>query len=102
MVRRVGYKPVGLVFFLTPHPLLSANMVNLIALSAVALSFLAVTGRASDPEDPAVVSNEVDADLNIPRNGKVAAAWWASWHADLLPLDKVDWRKYTHMTYAFA
>jgi hypothetical protein len=88
-----------------PHSLLSrdTNMVNPIALCAVALSFLAVTKGASDPGDPIVTLDEVGLDLNAnARNGKVAAAWWAGWHADLLPLDKVSWRKYTHMTYAFA
>lgn len=78
-------------------------MVNLVVLCAVALSFLAVTEGASDPGGPVAASNEVDVDLNSnPRNGKVAAAWWAGWHADLLPLERVSWRKYTHMTYAFA
>lgn len=78
-------------------------MVNLVAFCAVALSFLAVTEGVSDPGDPAVASNEVDLDLSYNAlNGKVAAAWWAGWHADLLPLDKVSWSKYTHMTYAFA
>lgn len=78
-------------------------MVNLLALCAAALSFLAVTWGASDLGDQVPALNEVDIDLNsISRNGKVAAAWWAGWHVDLLPLDKVSWRKYTHMTYAFA
>lgn len=80
--------------------LFPANMVNLLALCTVALSFLAVTGGASDPGDLVVALNEVGVALNS--NGKVAAAWWAGWHADILPLDKVSWRKYTHMTYAFA
>ena len=80
-------------------------MVNkLVALWAVALPLLAVAGSAPDPGDSVTHSNEVDIDLdlNFPRNGKVAAAWWAGWHPDLLPLDKVSWKKYTHMTYAFA
>ena len=79
-------------------------MVNLVALWVIVLPFLAVTGSASDPGDPAIFSTEVDVDLNLnfPKHGKVAATWWAAWHPDLLPLDKVSWKKYTHMTYAFA
>jgi hypothetical protein len=80
-------------------------MVNPVALCAVALSFLAVTGGASAQGDPVTASGgglDVDLDLNRAKNGKVAAAWWASWHSNILPLDKVGWKKYTHMTYAFA
>jgi chitinase len=32
----------------------------------------------------------------------VAAAWYASWHASNFTLEEVSWKKYTHMTYAFA
>lgn len=32
----------------------------------------------------------------------VAAAWYASWHAENYTVDQVPWSKYTHMTYAFA
>lgn len=32
----------------------------------------------------------------------VAAAWYASWHAGNFTLEDVSWKKYTHMTYAFA
>jgi hypothetical protein len=36
-------------------------------------------------------------------HGKVAAAWYAGWHAkNGFPLSKVPWSKYTHLTYAFA
>lgn len=75
-------------------------MVNFIALCAVALSFLAMAPGISGQGFPVVTLNEIDVNLNSDR--KVAAAWWACWHADLLPLDKVSWRKYTHMAYAFA
>lgn len=36
--------------------------------------------------------------------GKVAAAWYAGWHAGQadFPLSKVPWSKYTILTYAFA
>ncbi|EAU84319.1 endochitinase [Coprinopsis cinerea okayama7 len=35
--------------------------------------------------------------------GKVAAAWYAGWHATTgYPLSRVSWKKYTHLTYAFA
>ena len=78
-------------------------MVNLVVLWAVALPLLAVTGNAS-PGDSVTISGTVEISLNsnLAKTGKVAAAWWASWHPDLLPLDKVSWKKYTHMTYAFA
>ncbi|KAF5321759.1 hypothetical protein D9619_000582 [Psilocybe cf. subviscida] len=34
---------------------------------------------------------------------KVAAAWYAGWHADAgFPLSSVPWSKYTHLTYSFA
>ncbi|TFK43785.1 glycoside hydrolase family 18 protein [Crucibulum laeve] len=34
---------------------------------------------------------------------KVAAAWYAGWHADTgFPLSSVSWSKYTHLTYTFA
>ncbi|CAA7260882.1 unnamed protein product [Cyclocybe aegerita] len=35
---------------------------------------------------------------------KVAAAWYAGWHAGAsdFPLSKVSWAKYTHLTFAFA
>ncbi|KAI0268808.1 glycoside hydrolase family 18 protein [Gloeopeniophorella convolvens] len=36
------------------------------------------------------------------RNGLVAASWYTGWHADDVPLSKVSWSKYTHMTYSFA
>ena len=79
-------------------------MVSLVALCTVALSGLVVTGSASGLRDLATVSGQVDLNLgwNSQRNIKVAAAWWAGWHSDLLPLDQVSWKKYTHMTYAFA
>ena len=78
-------------------------MVNLVVLWTVVLPLLAVTGNAS-PGDSVAVSGTVEISLNsnLAKNGKVAAAWWASWHPELLPLDKVSWKKYTHMTYAFA
>ena len=78
-------------------------MVNLVALGTVALSFLAVAD-VSVLGNPASASSEVDVNLNLnfPSDRKVAAAWWAGWHPDLLPLDKVTWKKYTHITYAFA
>lgn len=79
-------------------------MVSLVALCTVALSWLVVTESASGLGDSATVSGQVDLNLgwNSQRNAKVAAAWWAGWHSDLLPLDQVSWKKYTHMTYAFA
>ena len=37
------------------------------------------------------------------RSDKVAAAWYAGWHATTgYPLSSVPWSKYTHLTYAFA
>jgi hypothetical protein len=33
---------------------------------------------------------------------KVAAAWYAGWHALDFPLSNFAWDKYTHATYAFA
>jgi hypothetical protein len=79
-------------------------MVNSVALCAIVLPLLVVTGSASVQEDSVSPMSSVDVDLglNPPTNGKVAAAWWAGWHSDLLPLDKISWKKYTHMTYAFA
>lgn len=78
-------------------------MVNPVALCTVLLSFLALTGGAADVGDPINLSANVDLNLTLgSKNGKVAAAWWASWNADYLPLDKISWGKYTHMTYAFA
>ncbi|KAF8992480.1 endochitinase [Cyathus striatus] len=45
--------------------------------------------------------------LPLPQeaNNKVAAAWYAGWHADsspAFPLSQVSWSKYTHLTFAFA
>ena len=79
-------------------------MVNLAAPRKVALLFLAVTGIAAVLGDLITASNEVDVNLSpgYPQRDKVAAAWWAAWHPNLLPLDKVSWKKYTHMTYSFA
>lgn len=83
-------------------------MVNPVALCVVALSFFAVTEGAHGPQDvhrrtPSVISGKINLDLGNPQDdSKVAAAWWASWHAELLPLDKISWKKYTHITYAFA
>lgn len=79
-------------------------MVNSVALCAVILPLLVTTGIASGLGDSFSPSGSVDVDLgfNSPKNDKVAAAWWASWHSDLLPLDKISWNKYTHMTYSFA
>ncbi|KAG6850901.1 hypothetical protein H0H93_006727 [Arthromyces matolae] len=38
-----------------------------------------------------------------PSNLKVAAAWYAGWHATTgFPLSNVTWSKYTHLTYSFA
>ncbi|KDQ11022.1 glycoside hydrolase family 18 protein [Botryobasidium botryosum FD-172 SS1] len=34
--------------------------------------------------------------------GHVATAWYTSWHAAEFPLEKVSWKKYTALTYAFA
>lgn len=80
------------------------NMVGWVALYAVALPLLVATGNAFGLRDSDTIPNPVDINLGLDlgRNSKVAAAWWASWHADLLPLDKISWGKYTHMTYAFA
>ena len=80
-------------------------MVNLVALCAISLSFLTITGGASNPGNSFYTSREVEADPDCDdplEDRGVAAAWWAGWHPDLLPLDKVSWSKYTHMTYAFA
>lgn len=68
-------------------------MINLCALSVIALSFLGVT-RVSALDD-------IGINFGL-KGGKVAAAWWASWHSDLLPLEQVSWKKYTRITYAFA
>ena len=73
-------------------------MVNSVALWTVILPLLIATGILGDS---VTVSSEVSVGLGS-KNARVAAAWWASWHPDLLPLDKVSWNKYTHMTYAFA
>lgn len=75
-------------------------MVNLGALCAIVSPFLVVSVRG----DSIAASNGIDVnlDLNVGNGGKIAAAWWAGWHSDLLPLDKVSWKKYTHMNYAFA
>lgn len=32
----------------------------------------------------------------------VATTWYAGWHASKFPLNKVSWKKYTSVTYAFA
>lgn len=78
-------------------------MAKLIALCAILLPVFAVTGRASSLGDSDGISSEIDIDLGLNLgNAKVAAGWWASWHSSILPLDKVSWNKYTHMTYAFA
>ena len=79
-------------------------MVSRVALYAVILPLLLATGNAFGLRDSDTIPNPVGINLGLDpgRNCKVAAAWWASWHADLLPLDKVSWEKYTHMTYAFA
>lgn len=79
-------------------------MLSSVALCALILPLLVVTGSASGLEDSVPPSSLVNVHLGLgsPNNDKVAAAWWASWHSDLLPLDKVSWNKYTHMTYAFA
>jgi len=79
-------------------------MLSPVALCALVLPLLVVTGSASGLDDSVSPSSVVDVDLGLgsPSNDKVAAAWWAGWHSDLLPLDKVSWNKYTHMTYAFA
>ncbi|TFK20366.1 endochitinase [Coprinopsis marcescibilis] len=40
---------------------------------------------------------------DVRAQSKVAAAWYAGWHAKTgYPLSKVSWNKYTHLTYAFA
>ena len=79
-------------------------MLSSVALCAVVLPLLIVTGSAFSPENPVSHSDlaGVDLGLNSPGNGKIAAAWWAAWHPALLPLDEISWKKYTHMTYAFA
>ena len=79
-------------------------MVYLAASRKVALLVLAVTGIAVVLGDSITASNEVDFNLSPGyfQRDKVAAAWWAAWHPNLLPLDKVSWKKYTHMTYSFA
>ncbi|EIN09004.1 glycoside hydrolase [Punctularia strigosozonata HHB-11173 SS5] len=33
---------------------------------------------------------------------RVFSTWYAGWHADEFPPDKVSWDKYTHVTYSFA
>ena len=32
----------------------------------------------------------------------VAASWYAGWQAQDVPLNKVSWDRFTHMTYSFA
>ncbi|KAJ3515107.1 hypothetical protein NMY22_g14535 [Coprinellus aureogranulatus] len=73
----------------------------------------ALAGPAPNP-DPLGIDLSVDVTIGghhlgsifpspkrIP--GKVAAAWFAGWHAtNGFPLSKVPWSKYTHLTYAFA
>ena len=100
----VGQEVVVISLDPPPHRFLPANMVSQVALYAVFLPLLVATGNAFGLGDSDPVPNPVDINLgfNPGRNHKVAAAWWASWHADLLPFDKISWEKYTHMTYAFA
>ena len=81
---------------LAVHLFRSAAMVNFIALRALALSFLAVTGCAS------VSGNSTTARSEADLGKKVAGAWWAVWKVDLLPLEGVGWEKYTQFTYALA
>jgi len=77
-------------------------MVNFVALWTVALPLLAVPRGAYGGSVAVSAEVDINLNLNLAGTGKIAAAWWASWHPDLLPLDKVSWKKYTHMTYAFA
>lgn len=39
---------------------------------------------------------------SLNSNSKIAAAWYAGWHAQYFPLSQVSWSKYTHIIYAFA
>jgi hypothetical protein len=79
-------------------------MVSRLALYAVVLPLLIATGNAFGLRDSDTIPSSIDINLGSGAGGdrKVAAAWWASWYADLLPLDKINWEKYTHMTYSFA
>ena len=94
-MRYVGWKVVG-VMTLTVHLFRSAAMVNFIALCALALSYLAATGCAS------VSGNSTTARSEADLGKRVAGLWWAVWKVDLLPLEKVSWKKYTQFTYALA
>lgn len=40
--------------------------------------------------------------LSPRANTTVAAGWYTSWHASVVPLDQLSWSKYTHLIYAFA
>ena len=78
-------------------------MLSSIALCAVILPLLTiVTGCTSSPEYSGSHSGSVSVSpsSNSSGNGKVAAAWWEP--SNRLPLDKISWKDYTHLTYAFA
>ncbi|KAH8830175.1 chitinase [Flagelloscypha sp. PMI_526] len=50
----------------------------------------------------AVTVEHVRDDIRHSKNQRIAAAWYAGWHAEDFPLSHVPWAKYTHLTYAFA
>ncbi|CAL1706107.1 unnamed protein product [Somion occarium] len=64
------------------------------------LSFFAISAvRATTISADATisVSGSTNATVNM-----VAAAWYAGWHSEDLPVANVSWEKYTHMTFSFA
>lgn len=75
-------------------------MLSLGSLTLLALSFFAATGNALHRRGS---SNH--AGLNVREScpdEKVASAWWPGYDPKVLPLDKVNWKKYTQLTFAFA
>ncbi|KAK7060365.1 hypothetical protein VNI00_001130 [Paramarasmius palmivorus] len=66
--------------------------------SGLLLSFLAFSFSVSQAS-----LVELNLKVKIQESEKVAAAWYAGWHADEgFPLEKVPWDKYTYLTYSFA
>ncbi|KAJ8495476.1 hypothetical protein ONZ45_g12846 [Pleurotus djamor] len=59
-----------------------------------AILFSSVAGVPLEPDS-----------LRVPKSKQVASAWYAGWHSEgtkAFPLDRVPWKKYTSMKYAFA
>jgi len=49
-----------------------------------------------------VSSTRLSSPSRLATPSKVSVAWYAGWHAEQLPVSKVSWSKYTHLTFAFA